>query len=208
MRIGCASRAQLRRRSCCWRWAAPSSTTPAHRSATRRVTHRMAALGHATPSRRHAPSIASCCSTSRRCGAIGAMSWTRRPMATRRSAPRSPRTTFRCASIRICVRICRNRYEDYGWPATVVFAADGTEIVKRQGFVEPERFLRLLKAIEADPSPETADLADRSCDGGTRKRARRGDARRTGQAPPRHTRREARRPDDGAEVSRPRQRRI
>ena len=26
-----------------------------------------------------------------------------------------------------------NRYEDYGWPATVVFAADGSEIVKRQG---------------------------------------------------------------------------
>ena len=53
-----------------------------------------------------------------------------------------------------------NRYRDYGWPATVVFAADGTEIVKRQGFIEPERFLRLLKAIEADPSPENTDLAD------------------------------------------------
>jgi uncharacterized protein YyaL (SSP411 family) len=53
-----------------------------------------------------------------------------------------------------------NRYRDYGWPATVVFAADGTEIVKRQGFIEPERFLRLLKAIEADPSPEAADHAD------------------------------------------------
>ena len=55
-----------------------------------------------------------------------------------------------------------NRYKDYGWPATVVFAADGSEIVKRQGFVEPERFLRLLKAIEADPSPEAADSADQS----------------------------------------------
>jgi hypothetical protein len=53
-----------------------------------------------------------------------------------------------------------NRYRDYGWPATVVFAADGTEIVKRQGFIEPERFLRLLKAIEADPSPEAAEQAD------------------------------------------------
>ena len=50
-----------------------------------------------------------------------------------------------------------NRYRDYGWPATVVFAADGTEIVKRQGFVEPERFLRLLEAIEVDPSPEADD---------------------------------------------------
>jgi uncharacterized protein len=53
-----------------------------------------------------------------------------------------------------------DRYRDYGWPATIVFAADGTEIVKRQGFIEPARFLRLLKAIEADPSPETAESAD------------------------------------------------
>jgi len=55
-----------------------------------------------------------------------------------------------------------NRYRDYGWPATVVFAADGAEIVKRQGFIEPERFLRLLKAIEADPSPEAAAYADQA----------------------------------------------
>ena len=55
-----------------------------------------------------------------------------------------------------------NRYKDYGWPATVVFAADGSEIVKRQGYVEPERFKRLLEAIVADPSPEAADAADTS----------------------------------------------
>ena len=53
-----------------------------------------------------------------------------------------------------------NRYKDYGWPATVVFAADGSEIVKRQGFVEPQRFLKLLTAIEADPTPESAESAD------------------------------------------------
>ena len=52
-----------------------------------------------------------------------------------------------------------NRYKDYGWPATVIFAADGSEIAKRQGFVEPERFQRLLKAIVADPSPEKDDTA-------------------------------------------------
>jgi uncharacterized protein YyaL (SSP411 family) len=52
------------------------------------------------------------------------------------------------------------RYKDYGWPATVIFAADGSEIAKRQGFIEPQRFLRLLKAIEADPSPEAAESAD------------------------------------------------
>jgi uncharacterized protein YyaL (SSP411 family) len=52
-----------------------------------------------------------------------------------------------------------NRYKDYGWPATIIFAADGSEIAKRQGFVEPERFLRLLKAVVADPSPEQDESA-------------------------------------------------
>ena len=46
-----------------------------------------------------------------------------------------------------------NRYEDYGWPATVVFAADGSEIVKRQGYIEPKNMIGLLKAIIKDPSP-------------------------------------------------------
>src|SRR5262245_20961477 len=30
-----------------------------------------------------------------------------------------------------------SRYRDYGWPATIVFAPDGTEIVKRQGYIAP-----------------------------------------------------------------------
>jgi uncharacterized protein YyaL (SSP411 family) len=47
-----------------------------------------------------------------------------------------------------------NRYRDYGWPATIVFAADGTEIVKRRGYIPPERMARLLAAIVSDPSPE------------------------------------------------------
>jgi len=45
------------------------------------------------------------------------------------------------------------RYEDYGWPATIVFAPDGSEIVKRRGFIPPERFARLLEAIVEDPTP-------------------------------------------------------
>lgn len=47
-----------------------------------------------------------------------------------------------------------NRYRNYGWPATIVFDAEGTEIVKRRGFINPAPFLRLLEAIVADPSPE------------------------------------------------------
>ncbi len=46
-----------------------------------------------------------------------------------------------------------NRYQDYGWPATVVFAADGSEIVRRQGYIEPKLMASMLKAIIKDPSP-------------------------------------------------------
>jgi uncharacterized protein len=53
-----------------------------------------------------------------------------------------------------------NRYKDYGWPATVVFAADGTEIVKRRGYIPPERMQRLLAAIVTDPSPESVERTD------------------------------------------------
>ena len=46
-----------------------------------------------------------------------------------------------------------NRYENYGWPATVVFAADGSEIVKRRGYISPEEMVAMLEAIIADPTP-------------------------------------------------------
>ena len=49
-----------------------------------------------------------------------------------------------------------NRYEDYGWPATVIYAPDGTEIVKKQGYIEPRGMERLLKAVIEDPSPVAA----------------------------------------------------
>ncbi|MHC2439613.1 thioredoxin domain-containing protein [Bradyrhizobium sp. USDA 4451] len=46
-----------------------------------------------------------------------------------------------------------SRYGDWGWPATIVFAPDGTEIAKIRGYIEPERMQALLKAIIDDPSP-------------------------------------------------------
>jgi uncharacterized protein len=46
-----------------------------------------------------------------------------------------------------------NRYEDYGWPATVVFDASGHEIVKRQGYLAPDEMASMLQAIIDDPSP-------------------------------------------------------
>ncbi len=46
-----------------------------------------------------------------------------------------------------------NRYEDYGWPATVVFNGDGQEIVKRQGYIAPKEMRAMLQAIIDDPTP-------------------------------------------------------
>ncbi|MEM7292431.1 MAG: VanZ family protein [Pseudomonadota bacterium] len=45
------------------------------------------------------------------------------------------------------------RYERWGWPATVLFGADGTEIVKLRGFYSPQFFLPILQATIDDPSP-------------------------------------------------------
>ncbi len=45
------------------------------------------------------------------------------------------------------------RYGDWGWPATIVFAPDGTEIAKIRGYIEPERMVSLLRAVIDDPTP-------------------------------------------------------
>jgi len=61
----------------------------------------------------------------------------------------------------ICVRVDQdarpdlsNKYEEYGWPATIIFNENGGEIVKRSGYINPARMARLLSAIIKDPSPE------------------------------------------------------
>lgn len=46
-----------------------------------------------------------------------------------------------------------SRYGDWGWPATIVFGPDGSEIAKIRGYIEPERMQALLRAIIDDPSP-------------------------------------------------------
>jgi len=46
-----------------------------------------------------------------------------------------------------------NRYEDFGWPATVVFDSEGHEIVKRQGYLAPDEMLSMLEEILKDPTP-------------------------------------------------------
>ncbi len=64
-----------------------------------------------------------------------------------------------------------NRYEDYGWPATVVFNSDGSEIVKRQGYIPPKPMASMLQAIIDDPSPGPSIVAgepllEQASDGG------------------------------------------
>jgi uncharacterized protein len=46
-----------------------------------------------------------------------------------------------------------NRYGDWGWPATIVLAPDGSEIVKRRGFIAPQNMASMLQAIVDDPTP-------------------------------------------------------
>ena len=53
-----------------------------------------------------------------------------------------------------------NRYEDYGWPATIVFNPDGSEIVKRQGYIPPKPMASMLQAIIDDPSPGPSILPE------------------------------------------------
>ncbi|HEY5080275.1 MAG TPA: DUF255 domain-containing protein, partial [Opitutaceae bacterium] len=55
-----------------------------------------------------------------------------------------------------------NRYEDYGWPATIVFAADGSEIVRRRGYLNPREMASMLQAIIDDPSPGPSVTAEAS----------------------------------------------
>ena len=45
------------------------------------------------------------------------------------------------------------RYERWGWPATIIFGPDGTEIVKLRGYYSPRFFLPVLRETVKDPSP-------------------------------------------------------
>jgi uncharacterized protein YyaL (SSP411 family) len=46
-----------------------------------------------------------------------------------------------------------NRYEDYGWPATILYSSSGQELAKLSGYVPPERMASILAAFVKDPTP-------------------------------------------------------
>ncbi len=47
-----------------------------------------------------------------------------------------------------------NRYEDYGWPATIFFDSNGKELAKRAGYIEKDEMLTLLESLVKNPVPE------------------------------------------------------
>ncbi|MBP6349676.1 MAG: thioredoxin domain-containing protein [Candidatus Obscuribacter sp.] len=70
------------------------------------------------------------------------------------------------ASKYICIKVDQdaqpdlsNKYEEYGWPATIIFDGDGREIAKRSGYINPEKMKNLLTTVIKDPTPEPDDSA-------------------------------------------------
>lgn len=71
-----------------------------------------------------------------------------------------PRVTALAREKYIAVRVDQdarpdlaNRYENYGWPATVIFKWDGSELAKRRGYIPPGPMASMLQAFADDPTP-------------------------------------------------------
>lgn len=76
-----------------------------------------------------------------------------------RTTYRDPAIQQRIAEKFIPVRVDQDadpalsyRYENWGWPATIMLDKDGNEIFKRRGYLPPELFGKLLAAVIEDPS--------------------------------------------------------
>jgi uncharacterized protein YyaL (SSP411 family) len=76
-----------------------------------------------------------------------------------RTTYRDPAIQQRIAEKFIAVRVDQDadpalsyRYENWGWPATIMLDKDGDEIFKRRGYIPPELFARLLATVVEDPS--------------------------------------------------------
>lgn len=46
-----------------------------------------------------------------------------------------------------------NRYQDYGWPATIIFDSQGRELARLSGYVKPERMVDILERLQKNPEP-------------------------------------------------------
>jgi uncharacterized protein YyaL (SSP411 family) len=68
----------------------------------------------------------------------------------------------------LCVRVDQdsrpdlsNKYEDYGWPATIIFDADGHELVKHAGYIDPVEMRKLLKETVANAANSGQKVRER-----------------------------------------------
>ncbi|MCA9777590.1 MAG: thioredoxin domain-containing protein [Candidatus Eremiobacteraeota bacterium] len=46
-----------------------------------------------------------------------------------------------------------NRYQSYGWPATIIFDAEGRELARLSGYVEADRLVAILERLQSNPEP-------------------------------------------------------
>ena len=53
-----------------------------------------------------------------------------------------------------------NRYEEYGWPATIIFGSDGKELAKRSAYIVPREMVGMLQAFIDDPTPGPSVTAE------------------------------------------------
>ncbi len=51
-------------------------------------------------------------------------------------------------------------YKKYGWPATIVFNAQGQELLQLTGYQNPNEFLRALKKVVANPVVQEPEISD------------------------------------------------
>jgi hypothetical protein len=49
------------------------------------------------------------------------------------------------------------RYGDYGWPATVIFSPDAAELGKYRGYIEPDKFVEILKEVVASGAASASE---------------------------------------------------
>src|SRR5262249_41002510 len=50
------------------------------------------------------------------------------------------------------------RYGDWGWPATVIFSPDATELGKYRGYIAPDKFAEILKQVVDSRVAEKGEL--------------------------------------------------
>lgn len=60
------------------------------------------------------------------------------------------------------------RYRNYAWPATIILRPDGGEVLRKAGYIPPERMMKLLHQAEQLPvlAPEPEQVADASSSSG------------------------------------------